>query len=79
MNLIKWMLLYFGKEIDGKTSYLHNVCRKQALKIKCQTARIAELEALYAGTVESKNHKILQEKYARCRANLWLQGNEDDE
>lgn len=43
------------------------VVTKQSAIIERQRTRIAELEALYAGTVESKNHKILQEKYARLR------------
>lgn len=87
MNLINWTLLYFGKAINKKASLLQNVIDHQATKIKRQqdvinalvlknsrqTTRIRELEALYAGTVESKNHKTLQEKYMKLKQKLeWL-------
>ena len=77
MNFIEWTLFYFGKP-DKTVRRQQCVIDKLVLKMRRQAARITELEALYAGTVESKNHKILQEKYTRCRANLLYLRDEDE-
>ena len=79
MNFIEWTLFYFGKP-DKTVRRQQGVIDKLVLRMRRQAARITELEALYAGTVESKNHKILQEKYVRCRSSLqYLRNEEEDE
>lgn len=75
MNFIERILMRYLKR-RVKIDNLHKVIDKQALKLKRQAARITNLEALYAGTVESKNHKTLQEKYAKLKQKLdWLRSN----
>lgn len=78
MNLIEWTLFYFGKP-DKTVARQQSIINALVLKMRRQSARITELEALYAGTVQSKNHKTLQEKYMKLKSLRATYGGWDDD
>ena len=55
--------LTVAERAEKKIASLHTIINKQTARIKRQSDRITELEALYAGTKRSRNSKKLKEKY----------------
>lgn len=65
---------------EAKVANLHIAIAKQAVRLSRQAARIAELEALYAGTKRSKKAKIIKAKYKALKAHRsWAYGFGGDE
>jgi 2C-methyl-D-erythritol 2,4-cyclodiphosphate synthase len=55
-------------ERDVKIVNLHAIITKQTERIKRQSERITELEALYAGTKRAKKAKVIKAKYRALKA-----------